>query len=117
MKSKTSPPWFPLWIDKWLFGSTRYELQPDERSVWVDLMALSWKDGGYVRANAGIPYPSKQLAGMLNIDVELLLRTVEKCKDCGKVIEGKDGTFYLPSFEEYKLTARHQRRFDFDVRK
>lgn len=117
LKSKISPPWFPLWIDKWLFGSTRHELEPDERSIWLDLMAVSWKDKGYVRANAGIPYPPQQLAGMLCVSVELLLKTVEKCKGVGKLIEQPDGTLYLPSFEEYKLTPRHQRRFNFDVPK
>lgn len=114
MKSRVTPPWIPLWIDKWLFGSTRIELKPDERSVWVDLMVLSAKDRGFIRANEGVPYGFQQLAGMLCIDVELLLRTVEKCKDVGKVVEQAYHTFYLPSWEEYKLSPRHQRRFNFE---
>ncbi len=111
MKSRAAPPWIPLWIDKWLFGSTRHELQPDERGVWVDLMALSAKDNGFIRANEGLPYPNEQLAGMLCIHVELLLRTVERCKQVGKLVEQEDRTFYLPSWDEYKLSSRHQRRF------
>jgi len=110
MKSAKYAPWFPLWIDKWLFGSTRLELLPDERSVWVDLMALSAKDQGFIRANEGMPYPTEMLSGMLCINVELLLRTVEKCKAVGKLVEQEDHTFYLPSWDEYKLSPRHQRR-------
>ena len=104
--------WIPLWIDKWLFGSTRIELKPDERSVWVDLMVLSAKDNGYVRANVAMPYPFEQLSGMLCIDVELLLRSVEKCKAVGKIVQEEDGTLYLPSWSEYKLSSRHKRRFE-----
>jgi hypothetical protein len=116
MKSKNSLPWIPLWVDKWLFGSTRIELKPDERSVWVDFMVLSAKDGGFIRANEGVPYGKEQLAGMLCVDVELLWRTVERCKEVGKIVEQKDGTFWLPSWEQYKISPRHQRRFSFDVR-
>jgi len=115
MKARDSGlDWIPLWIDKWLFGSTRIELKPDERSVWVDLMVLSAKDNGFVRANVGMPYPVEQLSGMLCIDVELLLRAVDKCKTVGKIIENEDHTFYLPSWEEYRLSSRHQRRLDED---
>lgn len=112
MKSKDDAlKWIPLWVDKWLFGSTRIELKPDERSVWVDLMALSSKDNGFVRANLGVPYPLQQLAGMLYIDVELLERTMERCKVVGKIVEISDGTFFLPSWNGYKLSPRHKRRF------
>ena len=77
MKSKSDAmQWIPLWVDKWIFGTTRIELEPDERSVWIDLMAVAAKDHGYIRANVGVPYPSHQLAGLLCITEELLLRAV-----------------------------------------
>ena len=79
MKKRKVDPWFPFGIDKWLFGSTRIELEPDERGVFVDLMALSKKDEGYIRANEGVPYLENQLCGLLNIKPELLNRTIKKC--------------------------------------
>ncbi len=105
--------WIPLWIDKWLFGSTRIELQPDERSVWIDLMVLSSKDRGNVRANIGVAYPFPQLAGMLCISEELLRRTIDRCKDpkIAKIIQNEDGTLFLPNWQEYQLSPRHKRRF------
>jgi hypothetical protein len=112
MKSRSTKPWIPLWKDKWLFGSTRLELKPDERSVWIDLMVLSSMDQGYIRANEGMPYPAEMLSGMLCIDVELLLRTLERCKAVGKVVEQQDGTIYLPSWNEYQLSPRQKRRYD-----
>lgn len=108
---KDSMQWIPLWIDKWIFGSTRIELQPDERSVWLDLMALSAKDHGFVRANAGVPYPIPQLAGLLCITEELLNRTIKRCIEVKKIMPCQDGSIFLPSWGEYQLSDRHKRRF------
>ncbi len=117
MKSKDSGlQWIPLYIDKWLWGSTRIELQPDERSVWIDLLVIGAKDEGYIRANEGCPYPPDQLAGMLRIPLELLQRTLEKCKKVGKITQELDGTYYLQNWEHYRLSRRHQRRFESDER-
>lgn len=34
MKSKTdSIQWIPLWVDKWIFGTTRIELEPDKKRL------------------------------------------------------------------------------------
>lgn len=114
MKDKKPLDWIPLFIDKHLFGSTRLELEPDERSVWTDLLVLSGKDDGYIRANEGVPYINSQLAGLLVIPEELLERTIKKCtsKEIKKIIFLKDGTMYLLSWEEYKLSPRHMRRFE-----
>lgn len=113
MKSKTdSIQWIPLWVDKWIFGTTRIELEPDKRSVWVDFMAVAAKDHGFIRANVGVAYPPQQLSGLLCITEELLLRTIEKCIKVGKVCKCENGGgYYLPSWGEYALSERHKRRF------
>ena len=116
MKEKVGKIWFPIWIDKWIFGSTRIELEPDERSVWVDLLALSYKDNGYIRANEGTPYNAKQLAGLLVITEELLERTIQKCVQTNKIEIKNDQTLYVLNFETYKLSERHKRRFNKDQR-
>lgn len=118
MKQRTTPnQWIPLWIDKWLFGSTRIELTPDERSVWVDLMVMGGKDDGYIRANEGCPYPLEQLAGLLLVPVELLERTIEKCLDkkIDKLERLPDGTLRIKSWETYELSERHYRRLKTDT--
>jgi len=114
MKDKKPLDWIPLYIDKHLFGSTRLEFEPDERSVWTDLLALAGKDKGFIRANEGCPYQPAQLAGMLVIPLELYERTIAKCssKEIGKIEILPDGTMYLPSWPEYKLSDRHKRRFE-----
>lgn len=112
MKKRKVDPWFPFWIDKWLFGSTRIELAPDERSVFVDLISLSKKDDGYVRANEGVPYLDTQLCGLLNVSTELFHRTVEMCIKYGKTKRLKDGTLYMTSHDIYKLSERQERRIE-----
>lgn len=110
MKNKKGDDWMPLWIDKWIFGSTRIELTPDERSVWVDFIALSGKDQGYIRANETTPYQNRQLAGMLNIDEELLKRAIDKFLTFGKIKITPEGTIYLINYEQFELSERHKRR-------
>lgn len=112
MKDKKPLTWIPLFIDKHLFGSTRYELDPAERSVWTDLLAFSGKDNGHIRANEGVPYPLAQLAGIFLVPEELLKRTIRKCIKYGKIEILKDKTMYLPSWNIYRLSDRHIRRVD-----
>jgi len=110
MKNKKADDWYPFYIDKYLFGSTRLELAPDERSVWVDLLTLSKKDDGFIRANEGVPYLKTQLCGMLVISEELFDRTIEKCLKYGKLKNLPDGSFFVISTEKYQLSDRHKRR-------
>lgn len=112
MKKRKVDPWFPFWIDKWLHGSTVIELKPDERGIFVSLMALSKKDDGWVRANEGVPYLENYFCGLFNCEPELLHRTIKRCIAVGKIRMEKDGTFYMTSHENYKLSPRHQRRVE-----
>ena len=123
-----SMQWFPLWVDKWIFGSTRIEFQPDERAVWVDLMAIAAKDNGYIRANPTTPYPLRQLAGLFCITEELLQRTIQRCLETNKLEENfitsqpksKIGQsdeekifveYQIVNWEAFQLSGRHKRRF------
>jgi hypothetical protein len=65
----------------WLTGSIRQQLTPAERSVWADLLAMANESRfrGVVCRAKGIPYPREYLASYLDIPVELLNSTIEKC--------------------------------------
>lgn len=113
MKKRTGDDWFPFWIDKWLLGSTRDELTIEQCAVWVDFLALSYKDEGYIRANEGSPYPIKRLSGLLNRPVKLIQQTIDRCLEekINKLRLEPDGTLYVISHPEYELSKRHKRRF------
>ena len=112
MKKKTGDDWFPFWIDKWLFGSTRDEFTIEQCAVWVDFLALSSKDDGYIRANVGIPYPIKRLSGILNRPEKLIQQTIDRCLEpaINKLRLEADGSLYVVTHDEYELSKRHKRR-------
>ena len=112
--------WIPLWIDKWIFGATRTELCPDERAVWIDLMAIAAKDNGHIRANPTTPYSTQQLAGFLCITEELLLRTLQRCLETNKIeeifIDRQKEEFFagyrIINWAKYQLSKRYKRKFE-----
>jgi hypothetical protein len=110
MKNKETQMWIPLYVDKWIFGSTRIELDPAERGVFVDLLALGAKDNGYIRANENTPYLLPQLAGLLNVSVELLQSTIQKCIQVGKIDEPQPGIYHITNWDKYQFSERHKRR-------
>jgi hypothetical protein len=103
-------PWLPLWVDSWLFGSTRLELSIEQRATFTDFLCLACKDTGFIRANEGIPYPTAQLAGLLGIPEALIIETIDRCLEVGKIERKPDGTLYVTNWERYQLTPRHKRR-------
>lgn len=110
MKRGKTYEWIPLWVEKWLWGSTRLELLPGERSVWVDLMALGSKDDGYIRANEKTPYLDQQLAGMLCVEIELLQSSITKCIQYGKLEKDEFGCLHIVNWEAYSLSGSYKRK-------
>lgn len=110
MKRGKSYEWIPLWTDKWLMGSTRFELDPSERSVFLDLMILGAKDDGFIRANEGMGYPHEYLSRVLNISLELLGSAIEKCVQFKKIKALPNGIYYVTNWESYRLSQRHKKR-------
>lgn len=112
MKEKHTQMWIPLYVDKWIFGSTRIELEPAERGVFVDLMVLGAKDSGYIRANETTPFLKVQIAGILNIPIELLESTLAKCVHHGKLEEPTPGIFRLCNWEKFQLSDDYKYRIE-----
>jgi hypothetical protein len=102
--------WFPLYGEKWLFGSTRYELDHAERAIFIDLLALANRDNGFIRANEQFAYTIEHLAGMLHADVELVQSTLLKCIEHGKLEKMEDGKYRVISWGDFSLTDRRKRQ-------
>lgn len=112
----------PLWYHRtdsyrWINGSIRQDLLPDERSVWADLMALAALTReprrGYIERSEGIPYSKTVLLSMLNITGELFDRAVAKCVKEGRLKVFEDGTMLLTNWQYYndvnELAERKER--------
>jgi len=105
-------PWVPWHVDSWIYGSSRIELSRAQRSDFVDLVLLSAKDSGWIRANETTPYPLGQLAGMLSIKPEDLQETIERCIEVRKITRDENGTLYITNYERYRLTPRYRRKLE-----
>lgn len=101
--------WFPFWVEKWIFGSMRLEFNPQERAVWVDLLALAAKDSGYIRANEDTPYLMKQLAGLLIYDESFFKQTIDKFIKKGKLQIDKNGILYITKWDKYSFSPSRKR--------
>jgi hypothetical protein len=102
--------WLPLWRNKWLMGSTRWELSPAERSVFIDFLCLASADDGFIRANPTTPYPIEYLAGLLQAPAELIREAIEKCIAVGKITRLEDGIMFINSWPDYQIAPREKRR-------
>ncbi|MFZ5989441.1 MAG: phage replisome organizer N-terminal domain-containing protein [Bacillota bacterium] len=111
MKSRNSGyQWIPLWIDKWIFGSTRIECSLEERAIWIDFLALAAKDDGYIRANHTTPYALEQLAGLLLIPFDILKTAIETFIRTDKLEENMiSGIYRIKNWELYQLSNVHKR--------
>jgi hypothetical protein len=110
MKRGKTYDWLPLWRDKWLLGSTRWELDPAERSVFIDFLCHASADDGWVRANPDTPYPLPWLAATLQVPVDVLTRTIDKCIEVGKLKRDERGCLFICSWQQYQLTPRYKKQ-------
>lgn len=69
-----------FFAEKYLWGSTKTELLPDERSVWLDFLCLGPMNFGVIEI-----YSRDNLAQQLVISRELLDRSIKKFIKFGKV--------------------------------
>ena len=80
-REKRARTHFKFYSEQYLIGgSTRVELEPDERSVWVDFLCLGSMSFGRVEI-----YSQEHTARQLNIPLELLNRSIKKFLKYGKV--------------------------------
>jgi hypothetical protein len=99
-----------LWYNKidsyrWINGSIRQDLTPDERSVWADFLALAGLTReprrGFIERSEGIAYPKEVLLSMLNIKEELFDRTISKCASEGRLKVYPDGSMEIVHWDNY----------------
>jgi len=96
-----------------LDGSIRWQLEPDERGVWYDLLNYSalCSNYGSIADRDDRPYPHSFIANRLNIPVELLERTLAKCIEEKRLAEDDKGihvTNWKYYQSEYDRTKGYQ---------
>jgi hypothetical protein len=106
---------FALHAEKWLSGSTRTELSPDERACFIDILARATLIGadepGEIRF-----VNEEQLAIEVRNTHELLLRTLEKCKRFKKIRIHEDRkekihVLRILNWKKYQHVYMHQKAY------
>ena len=106
-----SMPWFPMYSDEWLFGSTSQELELEEQAVFLKLLCLANKDDGWIRANELMGYPPPRLAGIIGVPEGVLVTTLEKCVKYEKLDAHENGIYFVTNWDKYQLSKRYKREF------
>ena len=116
-RGATKRTWVKFHVTGWLHGTIRYQLTPAERSVWADLICLAGQCGqnGSITDNNGHAYPDEYLAGQLNIPLELLNTTIEKCREDGRV--SKNGAIKIMNWDVYQSEYERQKPYRQSKRK
>lgn len=112
MRGQSRMTWVKIHIAGWLHGSIRWQLEPDERGVWADLIVWAGECmmGGKICDNDGRPLPRDYIANQLNISQELLDRTIAKCRHEGR-IENVDKVIIISNWTAYQSEYERQRKY------
>ncbi len=102
--------WVKLFVTGWLHGSIRWQLEPDERSVWADLICLAGQCGheGAICDNDGKALPRDFMANQLNIKQTLLDRTIAKSIHDNR-LEEVDGCLSIVNWSSYQSEYERQK--------
>jgi len=95
--------WVKLHTQETLFGTTRHELEPAERSLWFDFLCLAGDspEPGVICVAPGIPHTDDQLCHLLNVPPALLKRATDKMLKAGK-LEHRDGCPAIVNWTRYQ---------------
>jgi len=106
MPANRDMPWFKMWGNDYINGTTRSELDPAERSVWVDLLALASisPNKGVVALGDNVPYPQKTLADMLKVPLGVLKSSLTKLVKYDK-IRIESGVIFIINWDKYQDTT------------
>jgi len=112
VRGATRRAWVKFAVTGWLHGSIRWQLEPEERGVWADLICLAGEcsQNGMICDNDGRPYPRQYIANQLNIPQELLDRTVAKCRREGR-LDDRDDILIVTNWAAYQSEYERQKKY------
>lgn len=108
----TRRTWIKLHITGWLHGSVRPWFTVEERSVFVDLLALAGEcnQEGKICDNSGRAYPNEYISSQLNIPLALLEQTLKKCVE-HDMVELNSDTITLINWGKYQSDYSRQKPY------
>lgn len=104
--------WVKLWVSECLEGSIRYQLEAGERGVWYDLILISSLGGvpGTISDRDKRAFPHSFIASRLNIPIDLLELTLDKCITEGRCTEDEHG-IHITNWDRYQSEYQRQAKY------
>lgn len=104
--------WIKLYCYQRLHGSVCYQLDEAEQSVWDKILCLAGlcSGEGVIADNDGRAYPHTFIAHDLHTDLDLLERTLAKCKDEGRITEDEGG-LHITNWTAYQSEYDRQKPY------
>lgn len=104
--------WIKLFCYERLHGSISSQLEPEERSVWDELLCLAGLTGleGLIADHDKRPFPHSWIAHELHISEELFERTLTKCLEEGRITENEHG-IYITNWKIYQSEYDRQKPY------
>jgi len=111
--------WFSVNAKGWLQGTIRTQLSCEERSVWIDLLAVASecrvRDGRLMHGK-GSPMSRQYISDILQVPLELLNSVIEKCGQDPNANDDKhrieileDGTIFITNFVKYQPNGANRK--------
>ena len=104
--------WIKIYAQESIDGSIRWQLTPAERSAWYDILCFSsiCSNVGDICDRDGKPIPRQFIANRLNIPMQLLTSTIEKCITEGRMTEDEDGVLHITNWSRYQSEYDRQKQ-------
>jgi len=104
--------WIKLYCYERLHGSVAFQLTPEERSVWDELLCLAGLCGldGLIADRDRRSLPHSYIAHELHISGKLLERTLTKCFEEGRLTEDEEG-IHITNWRLYQSDYDRQKPY------
>ncbi len=112
MPGEKKRSWIKLWVNESLRGTIRFQLTPEQRGVWYDILlfAAAVSDNGIIADRSGKPFPVKFLAAQLNISERLMTATLKSCVEEGRIVN-RDGVLVIQNWAKYQSDYLRQKPY------
>ena len=108
--------WFKHYVEESIMGTLKTECTAEERGVWWDLLELAAlsRTPGVVQANKTTAHTEERLCQLMNIDLDLLRRALQKFTTQGRIKTQPDG-IHIINWKKYQ--SEYQRQAPYRKRK
>jgi hypothetical protein len=112
----SSRSWIKLWVNEWLTGTVRWQLTPQQRSIWADLLALAGRSRfpGIVcsgETNGTLePFPMDYLCSVFRCSLKDAKAAFELYKAQGRISIDKTGVIQIVNWDKYQSEYQQKRQ-------